>query len=624
MIKTRGAWFSDEHNRILLLRGVNLGGSSKVPARPDGATYKFDGFFEDRTVSFVGRPFPLEEADEHFTRLKAWGVNFIRFLITWEAVEHAGPGLYDEEYLDYLYKIIQKAADHGLDLFIDPHMDVWSRFSGGDGAPGWTFDVLGMDIRKIHETGAAFVHQVHGDPFPRMIWITNNHKYAAATLYTLFFAGNDFAPDCQVEGVPVQEYLQEHYINAMRQVVSKLKELPNVIGYDTLNEPAAGYIGFADLTQNFAEIQIGPSPTPWQNFQAASGFPCQINVMTRQLAGTRKVDEEILNPNRVSLFKADTQCPWRQAGVWQVNEVGQPQLLKPDYFTRVNGRAVDFNRDYFKPFVAKFTQAVRAIDPDSLIFLETVPNTHSPEYAEGELSNTVYAAHWYDDMVLVLKRFIPWLGYDTLTDTIAIGARKIRKVFAGTLGMVKQEAITKMGGLPTIIGEVGIPFDLNDRKAYKSGDFSAQEKALHRDLTALDDNLLSYTLWNYTSDNSNAHGDLWNDEDLSIFSRDQQTDPADINSGGRGLRALLRPYPIKTAGTPLKMEFNMNTAAYYYEFAGDPGIEAPTELYLPAFQYPNGCQVTVSDGTYKIDSVAQRLYYNAGQQELHRIELKKI
>jgi len=189
--------------------------------------------------------------------------------------------------------------------------------------------------------------------------------------------------------------------------------------------------------------------------------------------------------------------------------------------------------------------------------------------------------------------------------------------------MVKQEALTKMGGLPTLIGEVGIPFDLNDRKAYQNGDFSAQEKALHRDLTALDDNLLSYTLWNYTSDNNNAHGDLWNDEDLSIFSRDQQSDPADINSGGRGLRALLRPYPIKTAGTPLKLEFDLRSAHFIFEFEGDPGIDAPTELYLPGYQYPRGCQVTVSDGSYHIDSAAQRLLYTAGPQKLHRIELKK-
>lgn len=39
---------------------------------------------------------------------------------------------------------------------------------------------------------------------------------------------------------------------------------------------------------------------------------------------------------------------------------------------------------------------------------------------------------------------------------------------------------------------------------------------------ALDKNLLSFTLWNYAANNTNARGDGWNDEDLSLFSRDQQ------------------------------------------------------------------------------------------------------
>ena len=121
-----------------MLRGVNLGGSSKVPYTPNGATHLREKFFDHRHVSFIGRPFPLEEADEHFGRLRTWGLTFLRFLVTWEAIEHAGPGIYDLDYLDYLHAIIQKAAEHGLTVFIDPHQDVWSRFSGGDGAPGWT------------------------------------------------------------------------------------------------------------------------------------------------------------------------------------------------------------------------------------------------------------------------------------------------------------------------------------------------------------------------------------------------------------------------------------------------------------------------------------------------------
>ena len=78
MISIKGSNFKDEAGRTLLLRGVNLGGSSKVPFSPDGATHIREGFFEHRDVSFVGRPFPLEEADEHFSRLKTWGFNFLQ------------------------------------------------------------------------------------------------------------------------------------------------------------------------------------------------------------------------------------------------------------------------------------------------------------------------------------------------------------------------------------------------------------------------------------------------------------------------------------------------------------------------------------------------------------------
>ncbi len=166
MIKVINGHFEDEFGRILILRGVNLGGSSKVPYRPNGASWNMEGFYQHRDVSFVGRPFPLAEADEHFRRLQTWGLTFLRYLVTWEAIEHAGPGIYDEAYLDYTRQIIAKAAEYGINVFIDPHQDVWSRFTGGDGAPGWTLEAAGMDIAQLHRAGAAFVHQESGDPYP--------------------------------------------------------------------------------------------------------------------------------------------------------------------------------------------------------------------------------------------------------------------------------------------------------------------------------------------------------------------------------------------------------------------------------------------------------------------------
>jgi len=262
-MQTQGAWFMDEFGRRLILHGVNLGGSSKVPRSPNGATHLSEGFFDHRRVSFVGRPFPLEEADEHFSRLRAWGLTFLRFLVTWEAIEHAGPGQYDQEYLDYLEAVVAKAHGYGLKLFIDPHQDVWSRFCGGDGAPGWTLEAVGFDLTALHQTGAAYLHQVHGDPPPRLIWPTNATKLATATMFTLFFGGNLFAPKLKVDGEPIQEFLQRHYCAALQQVARRLRRFSHVVGYDTMNEPLVGYFGWQDLSKAHAIIELGAIPSPY-------------------------------------------------------------------------------------------------------------------------------------------------------------------------------------------------------------------------------------------------------------------------------------------------------------------------------------------------------------------------
>ena len=298
---------------------------------PNGATYIREGFFAHKEVSFVGRPFPLEEADEHFRRLKAWGLTFLRFLVTWEAVEHSGPGQYDEAYLDYLWAVVKKAGEHGLALFIDPHEDVWSRFTGGDGAPGWTLEAVGFDLTRLAESGAAVVHQTHGDPFPRMIWPTNNHKLAAATMWTLFFGGNDFAPETKIDGEPAQDYLQRHYIAAIQKVAERLADFEHVLGYDTLNEPAVGYIALPTLEVAPWPLKIGPSPTPFQSMLLGAGFPQEVDLYELKATGPKKVGTQVVNPDGVSVWREGCEPIWRTNGVWDMVD-GQPHLLRPDYF----------------------------------------------------------------------------------------------------------------------------------------------------------------------------------------------------------------------------------------------------------------------------------------------------
>ncbi|MBC8076761.1 MAG: cellulase family glycosylhydrolase, partial [Chloroflexales bacterium] len=239
-----GAWLRDSAGRALLLRGVNSGGSSKLPATPDGATHLPESLDASRPVSFIGRPFPLDEAHEHLGRLRHWGFNVLRLLTTWEAIEHAGPGRYDEAYLDWFAELVQLAGTYGFYVFVDPHQDAWGRWSGGDGAPHWTYTACGLDPAHFDAAEAAITMQRRlPNGYGRMVWPANYSRFAASTMLTLFFGGSDFAPHFLIAGEPAQEYLQRHYIAAMAQVARRLNGMPHVLGYGALNEPNGGYIG---------------------------------------------------------------------------------------------------------------------------------------------------------------------------------------------------------------------------------------------------------------------------------------------------------------------------------------------------------------------------------------------
>lgn len=92
-------------------------------------------------------------------------------------------------------------------VIMDPHQDVWSRFSGGSGAPYWTYIAAGMNPKHFKETEAAIVHNTADDPtaFPRMIWSTNYDRLAAATMFIMFFAGRHYTPKAILDGQNIQD-----------------------------------------------------------------------------------------------------------------------------------------------------------------------------------------------------------------------------------------------------------------------------------------------------------------------------------------------------------------------------------------------------------------------------------
>ena len=128
---------------------------------------------------------------------------------------------------------------------------------------------------------------------------------------------------------------------------------------------------------------------------------------------------------------------------------------------------------------------------------------------------------------------------------------------------------------------------------------------------ALDELQLHATQWNYTVSNRNAAriGDGWNQEDLSIWSPDQQDDPSDPDSGGRGVDGFCRPFAQRIQGRLVRMMFDSGRRRFVLECDVDPAIDGSTEIYAPRRQYPAGVVVRVEGGPadLKIDAMAQRI-----------------
>ena len=223
-----------------------------------------------------------------------------------------------------------------------------------------------------------------------------------------------------------------------------------------------------------------------------------------------------------------------------------------------------------------------------------------------------------------------------------MGEPAIRKCFREQLATLKQDGQNCIGSYPVMMGEIGIPFDLDDRKAYTTGDYSNQLRALDASLNACDGkNAFNMTIWCYCPDNTHLDGDQWNGEDLSIWCLDDRTrqsssssstqfrrrtissdqatsdssdneanassikpttpllaandiswsssNPLDLNDGSRAIAAFCRPYPMACVGIIKEFEFDLRSSVFTLEVevsASNPvDANQPTVIFVPLVHY---------------------------------------
>lgn len=639
--------------RTLRLHGVNLDSGAKMPANPRINTFHkiTEEFWKGDEVSFVGRPYTLEDADSHFARVRSWGHNTIRYVFTWEAIEHAGPGQYDDEFIAYTVEVLKKAREHGFLVFLDPHQDVWGRHSGGSGAPMWTYYAAGLNPKNFWPTRSAVVQNYFDDPqnAPKMLWPTNYYRSICQTMFALFFGGKRYAPKCRLNGENIQDFLQKHFLNACLRLYKAIEQAglmeDCVFGVETMNEPSPGIIGTPDITKipDNQNLRLSTTPTAFESMLLATGHAQRVENYEFGSLGPRFKHHKVIDPKGVSawlnaeeLKEADTRygikrseewtpgrCIWALHGVWDDSQL---TCLKPTYF----GEEVNedyFVEHFFRDYWAYHFSVLRQHLPRNLILLCQPPTLFKPPSLKGtDLldDHVIYSPHFYDGLTTMLKRWSSVWNVDALgylrgrywlpIFAIKLGESGIRRSLVNQLGIISEERNEYLGAdIPCLLSETGVPMDMNDGEPHKTGDYTSQIKALDAIAHATECQNFHVTYWAYQAVNSHEQGDYWNGEDFSFFGSNRP----------RALEAIKRPFPPFTRGKVLTSVFEHVRYNESYTLVIDAencadatSSKDATIIFLPQELFDN-VEPQISDGRIQqIDKNYLAWYHPAGRQHL--------
>lgn len=202
-----GKDFIDDEGRMVLLRGVNAGGRSKMPPffpfpfAESGFPNQADaGSFDDELELYVDK-------------IVEWGHNSVRLPFSWEAVEPVR-GEYDEVFVGRLVKFAEHLAEREIRVILDFHQDVFSRHYCGDGFPLWAASPTAPEIPPIEACGSWFAQYLGDGP--------------VRAEFARFWRNEDG--------------LQDAFLAMWDHIIRETRHIEGVVGYEMLNEPFEGSI----------------------------------------------------------------------------------------------------------------------------------------------------------------------------------------------------------------------------------------------------------------------------------------------------------------------------------------------------------------------------------------------
>ena len=629
-LHTEKTYFKDQRGRYFYFHGVNVSGSTKFPATDD-------------PISYIGKPFPLDEADKNFAKLRDLGFTAIRLLVIWEAVEPEERGVYDQAYLDYLEQIVAKANEYGIYCLIDFHQDLFSRWMQkkyndqagswylidpdlitpasaeplnniirGDGAPRWAVQLCLPD-KDVYSPEWGLPRSMASDPkntsdLLPIFWGVNAFiSVDISRCFLTFLAGRDVYPNYMIDGQNIQDYLQDAYAGAWKQVAMRLRDYPNVIGYDIINEPLGLHIVFL-LYALLAQLDTGGELTPQQVEDGLDQVIDGLLALNVPLSYVERMEELLRDFERLPVSWQDIE----DAGIPVGPASTSPFTPDLDAALSVN---TNFNRRFLQPFYSKIGKAIQEVDPDAILFLEPSLGADdqsgilgmvyfAPMLWPDGLNQIAYAPHFYTDVY-------PIMGVNADPREFTQDEVAFRDYTEGILDAIDLAAFG-LGNPPVVLGEFGTYWNFGGFEQSDAEDFVVSATIVDNYYEVLDEHLIQRSLWCYSPENTPEDGEGWNKEDFSILDPDEEP---------RGYDAYSRVIPRFTSGRLLEYHYN-SPLAYYEPRPGVPtpvreftmtmaGLEssAPTEIVVPPVEFPDGFYVYISSGRCDWDNERNILYW---------------
>ena len=201
-ITVDGSDLTDSDGRVVILHGVNV-------------VYKHYPWHPS------AHQFGVQDAD----LIKQMGMNSVRLGCLWAGVNPV-EGSYNSSYLDEIERIVDMLNEKDIYVLLDFHQDLGNEMFGGEGFPTWAVNTWGFDPWCYPK----------GTP-----WALKYYQPGVmATFQSLYW---------NLDGI------QDAYVNSWKQVATRFKDKPNLLGYELINEP---FPGLFFLDPSWAPAQLEP------------------------------------------------------------------------------------------------------------------------------------------------------------------------------------------------------------------------------------------------------------------------------------------------------------------------------------------------------------------------------